>query len=745
MFKSKFSISFFIFFLTLNSVFAEIIKDFKVEGNERITDETIILFSDLKLNQSINDSDLNKALKKLYQTNFFEDISISLKNGILNIKITENPIIENISYSGIKSNNLKEKILKDLELRPRVSFNLSSLKNDKIKILTALKKSGYYFSEISASIEELSDNKVNINYIINLKDKSKIKKITFLGNKIFKDGKLKSIIVSEETKFWKFISSKKYLNEDLIQLDTRLLKNFYLDKGYYNVEIKSTFAKILDNNSFELIYSIDPKQKIFFNDIKIIIPTSFDEAHFLNLKNIFEDLKGKHYSINSIKKIINEIDKITLNEEYVSVTANLTENIIDNKINIDFTIDEKEIEYVKKINIFGNNVTREDVFRNQLEIDEGDPFNEILYNKSINNIRSLNFFKNVTSEVISVDNSDKVINISVEEKPTGEIMAGAGFGTSGGTITFGIKENNYLGRGISLNTNLTVNESTIKGILSINNPNISNSDNSGYLTIQALETDKLSDFGYKSNKAGFTFGTGFEYFDDLNLSLGTSTFYEKIETDATASERQKKQQGDYLDTFIKLDFDYDKRNQRFQASEGYRSIYSVDLPIISKTNTLNNSYSIEYFTEFYENNISSFAFTIENVLSLTGDDIKLSERLYAPSRKLRGFEQGKIGPKDGNDYVGGNFFTSFNINSTLPQILPNSQYTDFLVFFDAANLWGVDYDSSIDKNNKIRTSIGFGLDWFTPVGPLSLSISQPITKSSTDITETFRFNLGTTF
>jgi outer membrane protein insertion porin family len=147
----------------------------------------------------------------------------------------------------------------------------------------------------------------------------------------------------------------------------------------------------------------------------------------------------------------------------------------------------------------------------------------------------------------------------------------------------------------------------------------------------------------------------------------------------------------------------------------------------------------------YEENVSSISFYAKAANSLTGDDIKLSERLFLPGNKLRGFEQGKIGPKDGSDYIGGNFISSVNITSTIPQILPNSENTDFVLFMDVANIWGVDYDSSIDSSNKIRSSIGLGVDWFSILGPINFSLSQALSKTSTDKTETFRFNLGTTF
>ncbi|MDA9697743.1 outer membrane protein assembly factor BamA, partial [Candidatus Pelagibacter sp.] len=499
-------------------------------------------------------------------------------------------------------------------------------------------------------------------------------------------------------------------------------------------------------DEFELTFNIQPKNKFYFNELKIDIPNDFDPINYKDLNDLFDDLKGKPYSLNTVEKIIDKIDLISVNDQFESVKASVNEEIINDQINLNFLIEKTEIYFVDRINIFGNNVTRENVIRNQLEIDEGDPFNEILHTRSINNIRSLNFFRNVKSEVIQNETSkDKIINISVEEKPTGEISAGAGFGTSGSTFMFGVKENNYLGQGIGLDANLTVSEESIKGLLGVTNPNYKDSDKSVYLNVQATEEDQLSNFGYKSNKTGFSLGTDFEYLRNLNLGLGTSSFYENIDTNTNASARQKKQKGDYWDTFLNLRFDYDVRNQKFRTTDGFRNIYAINIPVISETNTLTNSLNYKVFKELFENNITSASFIIKSANSLTNDDIKLSERLFVPSRRLRGFENGKIGPKDGADYIGGNYMATLNISTTLPQILPNAQNTDFLFFFDAGNVWGVDYDSSLEENSKIRSSIGIGVDFFTAIGPLNFSLSQPLSKASTDKTETFRFNIGTSF
>ena len=168
------------------------------------------------------------------------------------------------------------------------------------------------------------------------------------------------------------------------------------------------------------------------------------------------------------------------------------------------------------------------------------------------------------------------------------------------------------------------------------------------------------------------------------------------------------------------------------------------MTILSDTNTLTNTYNYKIFKELYENNVSTFAFSIKGASSLSGDDIKLSERLYIPVRKLRGFESGKIGPKDGSDYIGGNYVSTLNATTTIPMILENVQSVDIVMFADAANIWGVDYNSSLDKSG-IRSSVGVGIDWLTPVGPLTFTFAHPVTKEPTDIEQTFRFNIGTSF
>ena len=741
LFKLVFFIS--IFFSTY--AFSETLSKIEIIGNDRISDETIKLFISVDIKDEINDSKLNKILKDLYETDFFKNISLKFDNQILLINVQENPIIENISYQGIKSKKILELLKQVTLIKQRSSYIESAIKKDKLKIESVLKSLGYYNSTLDIKINQSKNNLVSITYDINLGKKSKIKKITFVGNKIFKDKKLRKIITSSEYKFWKFISGRKYLNENSVSFDERLLKNFYKNNGYYNVKINSSFAKLIDDYNFELIFNIDSGNKIYFGKLDLNLPVDFDESNFSSVKTLFKKIEGKHYSINTIDKILDEIDTITTLEQYKFIKANVFETINQNSIDLQFNVEEGEKFYVDRINIFGNTVTAESVIRNQLLLDEGDPFSEILLNKSVNNIKSLNFFKVVNSEVINNDeNKIKSIDILVEEKPTGEIYAVAGAGTSGASFGSGIKENNFLGKGIGLDTNFLVSTESFKGKFTATNPNFNNSDKSLFVSAEAIEYDNLQTFGYKTNKTGISVGTDFEYLNDFYVGISNSNYYEVIETNSTASAQQQSQEGNYWDTFIKLNMNYDKRNQKFQTNDGFKSFYSIALPVVSDTNTIKNYYNYSHYFDFFEKNFSSISIYLQSANSLNNKDIKLSERITIPSSRLRGFEVGKVGPKDGDDYVGGNYAYSINFTSNIPQVFEDSQNVDFLIFADAADLWGVDYNSSI-KGNGIRSSIGIGLDWMSPLGPMNFSLAYPFTKKTGDKTETFRFNLGTTF
>ncbi len=734
--------------LSLTMARAEIIQAIDIKNNVRVSKQTIINFGKVELGKDYSENDLNIILKNLYDTNFFSDVSISIKDNILVIDVEENKIIQTLQIRGLKTKSLNEALLKEISLRDKSPYNEFQASQDLELIKNILTSYGFYFAEVRSSIQENENNTVNLIYDIELGEKALISKIEFTGNKVVKDRKLRNVITSEENRFWKFITNRKYLDYNQVERDKRLLRNYYLDKGYYQVQVRDSSAQLLDTGEFILTFNIDAGLKFKINKAELIIPDDYNEDNFTKVLKILNEMKNEEYSFTKVSKVIDQIDKISLSREYEFITAKINEEVInDNLLNLKITVSETQKKYVEKINISGNNITLERVIRDQLEVDEGDPFNELLHAKSINNLRALGIFKEVKAEIKDgLEENTKIIEINVEEKPTGELSLGAGVGTDGSSIGFSVTENNYLGKAIKLKTALEISEDSIKGIFSVVNPNFNYSDKALFTNIQSTVTDKLTKSGYKSSKTGFSFGTAFEQYDDLTISPSFSTYIEKLETNSAASSTLKSQEGDYFDTSLGYGITYDKRNRRFRTTDGYLSKFIQRLPIVADDRAVLNGYEFSKYNSWGEELVTNISLFSRAINSLDNTkDVRVSDRLSLPRSKLKGFESAKVGPKDGSDYIGGNYAASVNFSSNIPGLLPSAETLDINFFIDAANVWGVDYSSTIDDSNTIRSSTGIGVDWWTPIGPLSFSLAHPITKANTDKTQTFQFNLGTTF
>ncbi|MBD1145517.1 outer membrane protein assembly factor BamA [Pelagibacterales bacterium SAG-MED34] len=732
--------------LSFSTLKAEIYKEIKVEGNERLSVETIIMFSGLNLSYDVTVNDLNTSIKKLYKTNYFKDIKITQKNKILTIKIIENPIIQSIKINGIKNKTILNKLEELTKKSEKYPFLKNNILNQNNLLLNTVRGTGYYFAELDTKIIDNQNNSVDILYNFILGERAIIKKINFQGDKVFSDTKLRNIIRSEEGKFWKFITSNKYLDELKIKQDEKRLKKYYQKKGYYNVNVKASYAKNINNEFFELNFNIESGSKFFFNNISIEINDNFDEENFIRINNKIKKLKGKQYSSQIINDILEDIDQILLSKEFLFLNTNYDLSITEkNKINLKFKFQDLEKLYVERINILGNFITEEKVIRNSLIVDEGDAFNKMLLDKSINSIKSRGIFKSVGTEIKTskMDNQKKVIDILVEEMPTGEIYAGAGTGTSGATITAGVQEKNYLGKGVKLGTNILISEDELKGKFSVVNPNFKNTDRSLNTTLESTSSDFINTGGFKTSRTGFSIGTGFEQYSDLYVNLDISAYYEKLETSSTASDHKKKQEGDYLENLFTYNVKMNKLDQNYQPSQGYMVSFNQELPIYSDDLSIGNTINLSKYHSVSDNLILSGKLFLKSVNSID-DDVRVSRRIYIPSKNLRGFEPGKIGPKDGTEYVGGNFGSALNLNSTIPNVINGFENIDLNFFLDAATLREVDYDSSLESS-KIRSSTGIAVNWFTVIGPLSFSYAIPLSKEKTDQTESFRFRIGTSF
>ena len=524
-----------------------------------------------------------------------------------------------------------------------------------------------------------------------------------------------------------------------------MLINYYKALGYYDVQVLSSNAEVSQENLTNLTYTINAGTRYKVIKISTNVSDVLDKKLFVPLKKNFTKVVGKYYSPFTVKKLLDELDLLIASNDLQFIEHSVNEILEGETIEIKINIFEGKKLLVEKINVIGNTVTDESVIRAQLLLDEGDPFNNLKLQQSIAKLRARNIFGEVKTKITDGSELDqKIIEIEVEEKPTGEISAGAGVGTQGGSFEFSIVENNWLGKGINVTTNLSVAATTFTGGLSVTDPNYKFSGNSLTYYVSNTSNDK-SKSGYKNNLTSTGIGTKFEQYRNVYISPNLSISYDDLKVKDTASEALKKQKG----TFTDLSFDYtialDNRDKVYAPTDGYISSFSQALPLYADSPYIKNVYQFNAYQALSPNTVGAFKFMAQAINGLSNHDVRLSKRVNLSTRQLRGFKGGQVGPKDGDDFIGGNYAVASNFELNLPGLLPEATKTDISMFLDVANLWSVDYDKTLDSSNKIRSTAGVNASWTSPVGPMSFIFSQNLSKAATDATESFSFKLGTTF
>ena len=741
----NFLFSFLFILLITSNLKAEVVNKFNIQGNERISSETIKIYGDLKENKNYSESDLNKILKDLYETEFFENINLEIKNNELNVIVKEYPYINQLIIIGEKTKRYTNQIKEIIKLKEKRSLIKSYINSD-INIIKSLYSSlGYNNVEINIKTKKITNNSYDLLVEIQRGEKTRIKSINFIGNNKISNRRLKDVIASEKHQFWKILSKNTNFNESLLELDTRLLTNFYKSSGFYDVKINSKFAKINESKEAELFFSIDEGNRYTINKISTNVDSVFDKKIFFPMNDIYQKYIGEYYSPFKVKKLLEDLDKLIDKNNLQFVEHNVQEQIEEKSINIILNIYEGEKKLIERINVLGNSVTNEEVIRSELIIDEGDPFSNLNLEKSIAQIKARNIFRKVDYEVLdgSIDNL-KVINIKVEEQPTGEVSAGAGIGSDGGLFQIGVKENNWLGTGKSVSFDLELESESISGIINYVDPNYDLLGNSLSYTLLTESNDK-PDQGYENTLTSVAVATAFEQYKDVYLSLGLSASYDDLRTDSSASANLQKQDGSYNDISGNYSLSFDSRDRVFMPTSGSILKFGQTLPLFSDSASLVNNFSASKYASLNENVVGVGKFYLSTISAVGSDDVRLSRRKGLSTRRLRGFQKNKIGPVDGSDHIGGNYTAALNLETNLPNLLPDDTNTDISAFLDFGNVWGVDYDSSIDDSNKIRSSTGVVANWLSPLGPINFVLSQNLSKADSDKTQSFSFNLGTTF
>ena len=740
-----FKFLFFILFL-FSAAYANENYNYDIQGNKRISDQTIISIIDFKKNEKYDVEDLNNFQKKLYNTNYFSKVSLKIVKNTIQIRVEENPIIDFFYINGVINKKREDFFYENLSLGQNKIFSESLLKKDIENIKDIYQDAGFFDVEVNTNISKISGNALNIVINVNRKEKYKINRIYFIGNKKYKSSTLLDVISSTEDGWWKFLSSSSLVNKKRLNFDKNLLKRFYLNNGYYDVQITSSDVDFVGNNLANITFSINSGQRYFFSKSNIK-----DDEKNLNVENlkdlnkiISKKLKG-NFSQKKLNNINNLINEYLRNKKIEFVTFfNKINKVDQNKLDVEFNFVKKPRQFVNLINISGNTITEESVIRRNLLFSEGDSYLDYKVLKSIDKIKSLRIFKDVKFNTDNLGNEKVDLNISVEEQPTGSVSAGVGVGTSGSTVSSTITEKNLFGKGIKLDGNASVGTEKISGNVGLSLPDFKNSGNTLDYNIFAISTD-FTNAGYESKKIGNSVSTKYNVYEDVTLTTGIGIDRDSINTNDTASDLYKSREGDYLTFKGFYSVSNDKRDSGFQPTKGYRIGFGQGLAMPGSDITyIENNLRGAIYHSISNDYILSLKSGFHTINSIGEEDIKLSDRKFLRQSNLRGFESYGIGPKDGTDFIGGNYSAYASLSSTIPNPIPDSWNAKSIVFLDAGNVWGVDFNDSLDSN-KLRSSVGLSLEWVSPLGPLSITLSENISKADGDSEESFSFQIGSNF
>ena len=740
-----------LFFINLSFSYADqlTIKKIIVSGEKRLSKSFILNFLPNYPNTRFNDEVLNQFTKDLYNTGLFSDVNLDIKKHILQIIVSEYPIINEVSFTG--NDLLDNEQLNDIVMiSPRDTLNLDKINEAVDKIRTEYQKIGRYLAEVKPQKVKLGEGRVNLNFVINEGSLLTVKNINFVGNKNFSNNELKSIISTKEDAWYKLFGSNKFVPERL-EYDRKKLKEFYNQRGYIDFKVEIARGDLLpDISGFNLNFIVKEGKRYTVNDLVIESSLINDNKKKILLKEIY--LKKEEYFNSraldeSIKFLVEEFELLGFN--FIRVFPKIKKD--KNLVNILFSIKEGSEKYINKITIIGNTRTNDNVIRRELSLLEGDPFNKSKLTTSISALRRLGYFQSVNYRLDEIDSNLIDIILDVKETNTGSVSFGVGYSSLNNTsFSFGLNEKNFLGEGkkVRLQADLSEKKSTYN--IGVTEPYFLDRHLSLYGDIFNQETEnKKGDI--KSSSSGFGFGIGF-----TNESL-TQSFKYKLSTSetttsstSTAASETGEEGIEIITSSITHSISKDTRDSYFNPTSGYSWKFSNTVAGIGGDATFYKS--ILNSRIYYPIDYGDYVFGFKSgagFITAIDDKITSSNRFFLGGKKLRGFDNGGLGPRDtgNNQAVGGNNFYNFSFELKSNKFMPEDTGLEWLVFSDIGSIWGTDYETNVKGFDDIepRITSGFGLAMVTPVGPLQMIWGFPVQSQDYDIEENFQFSIGTSF
>lgn len=727
------------------------IRQITVDGNKRIEKDTILSYVKLKAGDVYSDEKASESIKAIYETGLFADVKIERTEQDVIIKLIENPVIMKVAFEGNKRIDDKQ-LESEVSSRPRSVFTRSQIQNDVARILDVYRKSGRFSATVEPKIIDRDQNRIDLVFEIDEGNVTKIKQMYFIGNKAFSESKLKEVVRTSEARWYKFFTSDDKYDPDRLNFDHELLRRFYTSKGYADFQVRSSGAELSsERDGFYITYTIEEGEVYKLGDIKI--DSKISEVDVAALEKFIEFKKGDVYNSQEVEKAIDAFVKYLGDQgfAFVDVSPKMKRDKENKIIELTLQIGEGPRVYVERINIKGNVRTEDRVIRREFRLAEGDPYNVTKLKRTEQRINNLGYFENVKIKADQGSSEDKAeINVDVSEKSTGEINFGAGYSTVDGLLAdVGLRENNLLGRGqiVKIKTTLATERQEID--FGFTEPYFMGYDLATGFDIFSTSLDFRRQSSYDRESQGITLRSSYPWSEELRHTL----MYNLRTDDITniqpfASRFIRDQEGETTTSSIGQAIIYDKRDSKFEPTEGYYFRIMQDLAGFGgDVSFLRNEGNASFYHSWSDKWTLRLAGTGGYVFGFD-EDVLIKDRFFVGGSNFRGFNKGGIGPRDRTtgDALGGNIYYVGTIEQSFPLGLPEDLGFLGALFVDVGNLWQLDATGpEIAEADMLRTSIGLGVYWKSPFGPVRIDFAYPIVKDDEDDPENINFSFGTRF
>jgi outer membrane protein insertion porin family len=747
-----------------------VVQRVNVEGNERIERDTILSYLSIQPGDTVSSEQIDLAIKTLFKTDLFADVSIQLQNGDLTVRVVENPIINQVVFEGNHSTK-DDKLRDEVTVRPRGIFTRAKVQGDVQRIVELYRREGRISVTVTPKIVQLPQKRVDLIFEIDEGKKSGILRINFLGNKQFSENDLRGVVVTRESRFYRFFSSNDNYDPDRLDYDQEQLRKFYRNHGYYDFRIINTVAELApDKNGFVITYTLDEGQKYKFGKLKVV--TALKKLNGDLLQQLLPIREGQIYEDDKIEKAT---DALTFAAgaagfAFVDVVPHYSANKKTRTVDLTFDVKEGPRVYVDRVDIVGNTQTLDYVIRREMLVAEGDAYNRVLVDRSKQQIKALGFFKDVDIKQLPGAAPDRtVLQVNVTQQPSGELSFSAGYSSIDRLVAdIGVTQRDFGGRGQDVRAEVSVGYLRQLINFSFTEPRFLGRTLSAGADLYLQRYDFTNYAGYTSNSIGASVRFGFPLGQYTSLSTRYSIHQDVVSVASgecgnppLLSPAICSETGSLFTSAPGYTLRWDHRNDAFNPTRGFYAQLSQDFAGLGGTTKyIRTNVEGGFYHGFTPNAILSLTLNAGYVTGWGGSSVPLNDRSFEGGNSFKGFQIAGVGPRDTSptfdQALGAKLFAIGEIEQTFPNFLPE-QYGIKTALFSDFGTAGL-LDNADKRNNlthaivntikddlRLRASVGVSVFWKSPLGPIRIDLSEVVAKAPYDKVQTFYFSTSTRF